>query len=268
MVKIGIVGCGVIGKTLAHAIEEKFQGKARLAGLCDVDLMKAESLSKELKSRPRVLGLDRLIWHSHLIIEAASAQSSADIARRAVRQGRDVMVMSVGGILRDSELFELARKVNRKIYIPSGAIGGIDSLKAARFDKLSKVILITKKPPQSFSGAPYIIERNIDLGKIEGEVLLFEGTADEAIKGFPQNINVSAILSLAGLGFQNTSVRIVTSPQYTRNIHEIEFEGSFGKFSAKAENLPMPENPKTSYLAALSAIATLDGILSNVKIGT
>lgn len=268
MVKIGIVGCGVIGKTIAHAIEDRFGQKARLVALCDVDLMKAENLAKELKPKPKILNLDKLIWHSHLIVESASARAAGDIAHRAIRQNRDILVMSVGGILNDTELFEQARKLNRKIYVPSGAIGGIDALKAAKFDKVTRVVLTTRKPPQSFEGAPFILEHNIELGKISQETLLFEGSAEEAIKGFPQNVNISAILSLAGIGPKDTRVRIFTSPQYTRNMHEVEFEGSFGKFSAKVENFPMPENPKTSYLAALSAIATLEGILNNVKIGT
>jgi len=268
MVKIGIVGCGVIGKTLAHAIEDRFARKARLAGLCDVDLIKAENLSRELKSKPSILSLNKLIWHSHLVVEAASAKASGEIARRVIRQNRDVLVMSVGGILEDTELFEQAGKLNRKIYIPSGAIGGIDALKAAGLDKLTRVVLTTRKSPRSLDGAPYVVEKNIDLGKIDREVLLFEGTADEAIRGFPQNVNVSAVLSLAGIGAKNTIVRIITSPQFTRNIHEIEFEGAFGKFSARVENFPMSENPKTSYLAALSAVAMLENILSNIRIGT
>ncbi len=268
MVKIGIVGCGVIGKTLAHAIEERFSHRARLVGLCDIDLMKAENLSRELKAKPRVLNLDRLIWHSHLVLEAASARAAADIARRTIRLNRDILVMSVGGILNNPELLELAKKLNRRIYIPSGAIGGVDTLQAARFDKITSVTLTTRKSPRSLDSAPYVIEKNINLARIDGEVLIFEGSAEEAIKGFPQNVNIAAVLSLAGIGAKNTLVRIVASPQYTRNIHEIEFEGAFGKFSARLENFPMSENPKTSYLAALSAIATLENILGNVKIGT
>lgn len=269
MFKIGIVGCGTIGKVLAHAIEERFYPKARLVSLYDIDLIKAENLAKELRRKPRVAStLNRLIWHSHLVIECASAEASGNIALQVIKQNRDILIMSIGGILNRPELFDLARKYNRKIYLPSGAIGGIDALHAASLAKINQVTLTTRKPPQSFKGAPYVMEKKIDLNRIDGEVLLFEGPADEAIKGFPQNVNVSAILSLAGIGPKNTVVRIVASPFYTRNIHEIEFEGNFGKFTARVENFPMPENPKTSYLAALSAIATLENILGNIKLGT
>ena len=269
MVKIGIVGCGAIGKVLAHAIEERFYQKARLSALYDIDLIKAENLSKELKIKPRVvLSLNKLIWHSHLVIECASVQAVKNIALQAIRQNRDVLIMSVGGIIDSPELFELAKKNNRKIYLPSGSIGGVDALRAGSIAKINQVTITTRKPPHSYEGAPYIIEKGIDLSKIDGEVLLFEGSAEEAIKGFPQNINVSAILALSGIGAKNTIVRVVASPYYTRNIHEIEFEGDFGKFTARVEKFPMAENPKTSYLAALSAIATLENIFGNVKIGT
>ncbi|MCM8765342.1 MAG: aspartate dehydrogenase [Candidatus Omnitrophica bacterium] len=269
MLKIGIVGCGAIGKTLAHAIERDFYPKACVFSLYDIDLIKAENLAKELKIKPYVaLTLNKLIWHTHLVVECASVEAVRQIALQVIKQNRDILIMSVGGLLGFPEIFELAKKNNRRIYIPSGAIGGIDALRAGSRAKIERITLTTRKAPQNFLDAPYIKEKGIDLNKIDGEVLLFEGSVEEAIKGFPQNINVSAILSLAGTGSKEMLVRIVASPYYTRNIHEIEFEGSFGKFSARIENLPMPENPKTSYLAALSAIATLEKILENVKIGT
>lgn len=269
MLKIGIVGCGTIGKALAHAVEKRFYPRASVSSLYDIDLTKAENLAKELKLAPHVaLTLNKLIWHSHLIVECASVQAVKAIALQVLRQRRDILIMSVGGILDCPEILEVAKENNCKIYLPSGAIGGIDALFAASLDKITSVVLTTRKPPQSFEGAPYVIEKGIDLSKIDGEVLLFEGPAEEAIKHFPQNINVSAILAFAGIGPKNTMVRVVASPFSTRNIHEIEFEGTFGKFSARIENFPMPENPKTSYLATLSAIATLEKILGNVKIGT
>ncbi|MFN7169671.1 MAG: aspartate dehydrogenase [Candidatus Omnitrophota bacterium] len=267
--KIGIVGCGTIGKVLAHAIEEKFYPRAHLSSLYDIDLIKAENLARELKRRPRIaLTINKLIWHSHLVIECASVEAVKNIAPQVIKQNRDILVMSVGGLLNIPEVFELAQKNKRKIYIPSGAIGGIDVLRAASMAKINSVTLTTRKAPRSFADSPYIKEKGIDLSKIDGEVLLFEGSAEEALKWFPQNINVSATLTLAGIGAQHTLVRIVASPFSTRNIHEIELEGNFGKFTARVENFPMPENPKTSYLAALSAIAALENILGNVKIGT
>ena len=117
-------------------------------------------------------------------------------------------------------------------------------------------------------GAPHVEALGIKLETIEKETLLFEGTASEAVKAFPANVNVAATISLAGIGFERTKVRVIADPTLSRNVHEITVEGEFGKLSTRVENLPSPENPKTSYLAALSAISTLKKILSPVQIGT
>ena len=152
--------------------------------------------------------------------------------------------------------------------MPSGAICGLDGVKSAMMGRVDRVTLITRKPPHGFQGAPYILEHNIDLNSIHEETILFQGSAKEAIRGFPQNVNVAIALSFAGIGPEKTRVRIVCSPQYKANSHEIEVEGEFGKLIAKTENVPAPQNPKTSYLAVLSTIATLKGILDYPKIGT
>ncbi|MBI4708486.1 MAG: DUF108 domain-containing protein, partial [Candidatus Omnitrophica bacterium] len=154
-----------------------------------------------------------------------------------------------------------------QIYLPSGAICGLDGVKSASLGRIDKVTLTTRKPPRSLEGAPYLVSKGINLSQIKQETLLFEGTAEEAIRGFPQNVNVCATLSIAGIGPEKTRVKIITSPFYTSNIHEVEAEGAFGRLTVRTENVPSPQNPKTSYLAALSAIATLKQILEPVKIG-
>jgi len=176
--------------------------------------------------------------------------------------------MSVGGLLGNEKLLDSARLKGVKVYIPSGAICGIDGLKAASIGRIDTVVLTTRKPPRGLEGAPYLKEKNIDIGRIKEETVIFEGTASEAMAGFPKNINVSAVLSLAGIGASKTLVRIVTSPDYKGNTHEVEVSGEFGRIITKSENLPSKTNPKTSALAVMSAIAALEGALSSVRIGT
>ncbi len=267
--KVGIIGCGTIGSQLARAIEKRFCERAELLALCDIDTDKAKRLKAASSLNPEILSIDELINACELVIEAASVSVSYEVAQKALQQSKDVMIMSVGGILDGYEqLFTLARAKGGHIYLPSGAIAGLDAVKAASIAKINKVTLITRKPAQGLAGAPYLAEKNIDLTGIKGETVIFEGRACEAIKGFPKNVNVCAALSLAGIGAEKTMVRIVTSPDYKANIHEIQLEGEFGKLVARTENLPSPENPRTSFLASLSAIATLKNILDEVKIGT
>lgn len=269
MIKVGIIGCGTIGSKLAEHIDRDLRGRARLTVLSDIDVKSAKVLSARLRSRPKVGPVVSLIKSADLVIEAASAKASGDIARKAVNAGKDVMVMSTGGLLKSyRSLFELAKKKKAHIYLPSGAICGLDGLKGARSSEISKVTLTTRKPPEGLKGAPYVVKHNIDLGGIREEKVIFEGDAFKAMEGFPANINVAATLSLCGIGPGKTNVKIIASPSSKRNIHEIEVEGTFGKLIARAENVPSPDNPKTSYMAILSAMATLDGILENVKIGT
>ncbi|NQT95660.1 MAG: aspartate dehydrogenase [Candidatus Omnitrophica bacterium] len=270
MKTIGIVGCGTIGTFLAKRINKDFKLLARLAGLCDIDEEKAKVLSKKLSKKIPILSLDQLIEKSDLIIEAASSSISCNICKKALTKGKDVMVMSIGGLIKDyKSLFSLAEKKKATIILPSGAICGLDGLKSAKLANVRKVTLTTRKPPKGLKGAPYIIEKDIDIDAITGEQVIFEGTAEDAVKAFPKNINVSALLSIAGIGAKKTRVKIVTSPEYMVNMHELEVEGDFGRLVSRTENVPSPTNPKTSFLAPLSALATLKQILNpSQKIGT
>lgn len=268
-IRIGIIGCGTIGAQLARAIEKELSSQAQLSAVCDLDKNKAKKLSDSCVSAPKVLSIDAVIGACDLIIEAAAAEISASVAQKALGAGKDVMIMSVGGILGEaSKLFALAQRKRGHLYLPSGAIAGLDAVKAAGLAKIKQATLTTRKPPAGLAGAPYLVERKIDLSRLKEEQVIFEGTAAEAIKGFPKNVNVCVTLSLAGIGPEKTRVKIIASPNSTANIHEIQLEGDFGKLTSRTENLPSPGNPRTSFLAYLSALATLKSILNPVKIGT
>jgi aspartate dehydrogenase len=269
MIHIGIIGCGAIGAKLAKYIDADLINKARLIAITDTDEQKARDLAGALRAAPKISGISALIDSADLVIEAASAKISFDIAMKTVNAGKDVMVMSTGGLLKDHKtLFKLAKERGTNIYLPSGAICGLDGLKGAGFSRIDRVTLTTRKPPEGFKGAPYVEKNNIALEGIISDTVLFEGSAMDAMEGFPANINVAATLSLCGIGSDKTMVRIIASPSATRNTHEVEVEGEFGRLLSRTENVPSPDNPKTSYLAILSAIATLNGILERVKIGT
>lgn len=267
--RIGIVGCGVIGSKIAEAVCSDLKGKAKLSALYDVDRAKARDLAGKLRKKNIVVSsLAELIGKSDFVVEASSAKVSADIARKALRAKRDCLIMSVGGLLGAENIFVLAKKKNCSVYVPSGAIAGIDALKAHKLTNIKKVTLITRKSPQALKGAPYVIQRKIDLDSIKKETIIFEGSAKKAVVFFPQNINVAAVLSLAGIGKEKTRIKVICSPDYSKNIHEIEIESGAGKTFIRCENNPCPDNPKTSYVAVLSVIAVLKEIFEPVKIGT
>lgn len=268
--KISIVGCGAIGSSLAEAILSQFRSQAKLVSLYDIDKGKVLKLARRLK-KPALAAWDlkTAIRKADLVIEASSAAAASGIAQESVEAGRDIIIMSVGALLRGRQQLkkEAARK-GARIFIPSGAVCGIDALKAAKFGGIKKVTLTTIKPPQAFKGAAYVASKNIDLNRIKKERVIFQGNALAATRAFPQNINVAAVLSLAGIGPQKTRVRIVASPGLKRNIHRIEIESRAGRITTLTENVIHPANPKTSYLAVLAALATLKGILDPLKIGS
>lgn len=262
------MGCGAIGTELARSIETRFFDQASLEALCEIDSAASSRLADSLKYIPQIMNLEDLVEAVDLVIEAASLTVVPELLQLAIDKGKDVLVLSVGGLFGQEEMMEKAERKGIKIYIPSGAIGGMDAVKASHIGGIQKVSLETIKPPSSYEGAPYLKEHNIDLSKINEKTTLFEGTAEEAIKGFPRNVNVSGILSFCGLGPKRTHVKVVADPETKFNSHIITVEGSFGKFQARSDNLPLTANPKTSALSPLSAIAALKGILSNIKIGT
>jgi len=213
--------------------------------------------------------LSELVGASDLLVEAASKAAAPAIIRSALERSRDVLVMSVGGLLEHAtELIGLAEKHGKRLYVPSGAIAGVDAIKGAMVGRVFKVTLTTRKPPHSLESAPYIVQKGIDLKPLEKPTVIFSGSAREAVPAFPANINVAAALSLAGLGADKTEVRIIADPTTDKNTHEIEAEGDFGKLFVRMENVPSPTNPKTSYMAALSAIALLRRITAPLVVGT
>lgn len=267
--RIGIVGCGAIGSSLAKAIISDFSDKAELISLYDIDMQRAYNLSSNLDKKLAALNLEDLINKVDLVIEATRADTAFETVKKVISFSKDIMIMSVGGIVQHyKELRAQAEERGVRIFIPSGAICGIDGLKASGCSKINKVILTTKKPPKAFLGVPYVLKNKIHLENIVKDTVIFEGNALQATMAFPQNINVAATLSLAGIGPENTLVRIVASVDTKSNVHEIEIDSDAGRITVRSENVVHPDNPKTSYLAVLSAIATLKQILDPVKIGT
>ena len=272
MKKIGLLGCGAIGTEIALAIDS---GKipANLTHLYDFSKEAAKLLASKLKNKPQITENVGLLASSpvDLIVEAASQDAVRDNALTILQNKKDLMIMSVGALLDESILdviLEGCKDYTRAVYLPSGAILGLDGIRAVK-DELESVTLVTTKSPRSLKGAKFFETSKIDLDKIEKETIIFDGDAQDAVRLFPANINVAALLSLAGLGSTRTKVRIVADPKTDKNTHEILAQGKFGKFLIKVENIPSQSNPKTSRLAILSAIECLRAICQqDIRVGT
>ncbi|MCG2727317.1 MAG: aspartate dehydrogenase [Candidatus Methanoperedenaceae archaeon] len=270
MLKIGVIGCGAIGTEICKAVDSGIIN-ARLVAVYDRIPEHCERLLASLNHKPKISSPRELISAADIAVECASQKAVRELGLMVLEQGKDLMVLSVGAFM-DSGLLErfvrAAKEHHCKIYIPSGAVAGIDGLKSASVASIDKVVLSTTKNPDGLMGAPFVLEHNIDLASFREKTLLFEGSAQDAVRAFPANVNIAASLSLAGIGAKETQVRVFVDPEATKNIHELVVEGDFGKFTCRVENIPSPDNPKTSFLAALSAIATLKKITEPLQIGT
>ncbi|MBI4153075.1 DUF108 domain-containing protein [Candidatus Woesearchaeota archaeon] len=247
--KVSIIGCGNIGKELARFIDcdEHFE----LVGLVDVDVQAVKDTQALLKKSAPRMAITEAVDAADLVVESADKSAVQEIVQLCAEKGKKVLVLSVGGLVGSPFLGRCS------IYIPSGAIAGLDAIKAVR-GTVQELTLTTTKPPQAFQGAPYINKMNLRLDRMKEKTILFQGNFREAIQWFPQNINVAASLYLTS-NFENLQVTIIADPNATLNTHEIVCRGAFGAITLKTENKPS-KNPRTSYLAVLSAISVLKSI--------
>jgi len=252
---LGIIGCGAIGSDVAKAavtideIEKIY--------LFDIDKKAEQKLCKTINNA-EIKHVLNYLDEVDVVFEAASQQAVKEYAKSILNAHKDIIIMSVGSLFEDKfriELEKIAKQKHCKIYLPSGAVCGIDGILSASVDIIDEVTLVTTKSPKS-------------LGKsFNKRTIVFKGSARDAVKMYPRNINVAANLSIAGVGLDETKVEIVADPVATRISHKILAHGKFGRLRAEVENMPNPNNPGSSYMASLSAIATLKRIVNPIQIG-
>jgi aspartate dehydrogenase len=272
---VGLIGCGTIGTYLALAIESRTVPNALLIGLFDIVHDSAESLKSKLNSGPKVHDdfSSFIDSPSDIIIEAASQEAVRKFAKPIIEARKDLMIMSVGALADTTFLAELldlsaVRNGHSRIYVPTGAIAGIDAIRSVKHI-LDSITLTTTKHPKALAGAPFFANGEVNLDTITKITEIYEGPAAEAVRLFPANVNVAAVLSLAGLGADKTKVRVVVDPSATTNQHEIVATGRFGDMKITVNNVTTPGNPKTSYLAVLSAIECLRSLCEDAfRIGS
>lgn len=276
--RVCLIGCGAIGSELAVAIDSGKVGSATLVALFDIVEDAARNLRSRLQNQNVVIfsNFSELtsspeFKNAGIVIEAASQAAAKNFSRRVVEHKKDLLLMSAGALADElflSELLNVVSMYGNHIYIPSGAIAGIDAIKSVK-GMLDSVTLITTKNPRALAGAPFFNSDHTRLDSMKTKTLVYEGTAADAVNKFPGNINVAAVLSLAGIGILETKVKIIADPHITVNQHQIEAAGAFGEVAITVRSIPSPNNPKTSFLAVLSAIECLRSICtSGIKVGT
>lgn len=264
--RVAIAGLGSIGTKIATALDEGIEGLA-LAAVAVREPGRHRAFLSGLRRAPAVLPIDRLAEAADIVVEAAPSALLRAIVEPVVQRGKTAVVVSVGALLEHSDLIDLAKANGGRVVVPTGALIGLDAVNAAAVGTIHSVKMVSRKPIAGLKGAPFIVQNGIDIDHLREPLKLFGGTARDAAKGFPANLNVAVALSLAGVGPDRTLVEIWADPTVTRNVHRIEVEADSARFSMSIENIPS-ENPKTGMITALSVIALLKKQRATLSIGT
>ena len=266
--RIGIGGLGTIGSALARAVTSGRIPGQRLAAVAVRDPAKVRTVLGNPPDGLVVTDLAGLAQHADVVVECAPAEVFADVAGPAIEAGRTFMPASVGALLRRMDLVDRAAATGARIIVPTGALVGLDAVRAAAEGTIDSVRIETRKPPASLEGAPHLVANGIPVAGLSSPKLVFSGTAREGAAGFPANINVAAALGLAGVGPDRTGLQIWADPGVTRNVHTITVESDSARFTMTIENVPTEENPRTGRITAQSMIAALRRLTAPLVAGT
>jgi aspartate dehydrogenase len=227
----------------------------RLVAVSARDVARAEERITGLATPVPVVPLAELTALADVVVECAPAAVFRAVAEPAIEAGRIFMPVSVGQLLEHPDLIEMAERSGARIVVPTGALLGLDAVRAAAEGEIHAVTMVTRKPPKGLAGAPYLEEHGIDLEGLTEPLKVFEGSAREGARGFPANVNVAAALSLAGIGPDRTRLEIWADPHVRRNTHRIVVEADAARFEMQIENVPTAQNPRTGRITALSVVA-------------
>ncbi|MHA1565872.1 MAG: aspartate dehydrogenase [Alphaproteobacteria bacterium] len=265
---VGLAGFGAIGRVVGRRLDEGGIPGLELAAVAARNKAAANTHMEVYRRPVPVVELSEIATLADIVVECAPAAVFAEVAESAIQAGRTFIPASVGALLARPDLIELAEQTGARIIVPTGALLGLDAVRAAAEGVIHTASITTRKPPGGLAGAPYLVEHNIDLTGLTEPLLVFDGSAGEGAKGFPANVNVAAALSLAGIGPDRTQLRIWADPTLTRNTHHIEIDADSARFEMTIEGVPSVENPKTGRLTPLSVIATLRGLGATLRVGT
>jgi aspartate dehydrogenase len=270
--KVGIIGGGTIARLFLEHLQRGALGDARVVAIAGRSgRSRGKALAKEF-GVAFVTDLKGLLARKpDVVVEAASHEAVRKYAEPLLRKGVGLIVLTCGALCNDSLRAKLERAAEKKgalLYVPSGGIGGLDALKAACLAGVEEVTIAVTKPPAAWKGIPYVERLRVDLDGLREARTLYEGPAREGVPLFPANVNIAAVLSMAGIGFDRTRLKVVADPALRHNTHYIDIRARTGNISIKLENVPAPDNPKTAWLACYSALAALKAAKSPVRYGT
>lgn len=265
--KVAVAGMGAIGHKLVRELSRGTVPDVEITGVAARDKANGRATLVAMGVDTPIIELAHLADIADIVVECVPAALLRQVAAPVLKAGKKVVVLSVGALLNNPDLIELARVTGGQIIVPSGALLGLDAICAAAEGKIYSVTMVTRKPIAGLLGAPYLTENGIDIANAKEPVRVFNGTARQAAKGFPANLNVAVALSLAGIGPDRTTLEIWADPTITRNTHRIIVDSDAAHMDMTIENIPS-ENPKTGRITALSVISVLRKLNAPLRVGS
>lgn len=267
MTKVGIAGFGTIGRVVARHIEDSAL-PLTLAAVSAGDRTRAATAMERLKRAVPIVDTAELIAMSDVIVDSAPTAAFRDIATATLTAGKTLVTVSGAALMQWPEATEIARANGGRIILATGALLGLDAVRAAAIGNIHSVTMVTRKPVKSLVKAEHVVRNKIDLTAITEPLKIFEGNAREGAIAFPANVNVAAALGLAGVGPERTRLEIWADPALERNTHRIVVDSDSARFELVIENIPTDENPGTGRITAQSIVAALNDLVSPIRIGT
>jgi aspartate dehydrogenase len=264
--RVGLAGLGAVGLEVARRLIAGVPGLT-LTAVAVRDVDKTRRALPQLGDSIAVRKATELADDCDVVVECLPPALFREVAISAIDKGRLFMPLSVAQLLQNGDLIERAKDKGARILVPTGALIGFDAVRAVAEGTIRSVDMVTRKPPAGLEGAPYLRERGISVRDLKMPLKVFDGTAREGARGFPTNVNVAAALSLAGIGPDRTHLEIWADPTVAMNTHSITVDADTARFSMTIENLPS-ENPRTGKIVALSTVAALRALVSELKVGT
>ncbi len=266
--RLGIAGLGTIGLNVARRVDAGEAGDMVVSAVSARDVRRAAENISGFDHIPAIVAIEDIGEHCDVVLECAPKSVFDALAASAISNGCIFIPLSVGALLDRPDLVEQARATGARIVVPTGALIGLDAVKAIAQGNVTSITMVTRKPPRGLKGAPHIAATGVDLDSVSEPLKVFSGTAREAAKGFPANVNVAAALGLAGIGPDRTMVEIWADPTIKHNTHTITAKSDSSDFTMTIQNVPTEENPPTGKITALSALATLQRLTSPLVVGT
>ena len=264
--RVGLAGLGAVGLEVAKRLVAGVPGLT-LAAVAVRDAEKARRALPQIGAGIALRKATELAEACDVVVECLPPALFRDVAISAIDKGRIFMPLSVAQLLQNPDLIDRAKKTGARIVPPTGALLGLDAVRAVAEGDIRSVKMVTRKPPAGLEGAPYLRERGISVLGLREPLKVFDGSARDGARGFPTNVNVAAALSLAGIGPDRTRLEIWADPGVSMNTHSITVESDTARFTMTIENVPS-ENPRTGKVVALSTVAALRGLVSPLKVGS